>query len=63
MHTVQQNHRHITQGEDMNTEEINEMMSHLPSQQPEEPLLSRWIVGTMFILFVIAVCLVPDIWL
>jgi hypothetical protein len=45
----------------MNSEEINEMMSHLPSQQPEEPLLSRWIVGTMFILFVIAACLVPDI--
>jgi hypothetical protein len=47
----------------MNSKEIDEMMSHLPSQQHEEPLLSRWIVGTMFILFVIAVCLVPDIWL
>ena len=45
----------------MNRQEIDEMMSHLPSQQPEEPLLSRWIVGTMFILFVIVVCLVPDI--
>ena len=45
----------------MNRQEIDEMMSHLPNQQPEEPLLSRWIVGTMFIMFVVAVCLVPDI--
>lgn len=45
----------------MNRQEINEMMKDLPSQQPVEPLLSRWIIGTMFILFLIAVCMMPDI--
>lgn len=45
----------------MNRQEIDEMMSQLPSQQPEEPLLHRWIIGTMFTLFLIAACLMPDI--
>lgn len=44
----------------MNRQEIDEMMSQLPSQQPEESLLSRWIIGTMFTLFLIAACLMPD---
>jgi hypothetical protein len=35
----------------MNRPEIDKMMSQLPSQQPEESLLSRWFVGTMFIVF------------
>jgi hypothetical protein len=37
------------------------MMSHLPSQQPEESLLQRWIIGTMFTVFLIAACMMPDI--
>ena len=45
----------------MNSQEIDEMMAHLPSQQPEASLLNRWLVGTMFIVFLIAVCLIPDI--
>jgi hypothetical protein len=45
----------------MNRQEIDEMMSHLPSQQPEESLLSRWFIGTMFIVFLVVVCLMPDI--
>ena len=45
----------------MNHQEIDEMMSHLPSQQHEESLLERWIIGTMFTLFLIAACLMPDI--
>jgi hypothetical protein len=45
----------------MNREEIDEMMSHLPSQQPEESLLQRWFIGTMFIVFLVVVCVMPDI--
>jgi hypothetical protein len=45
----------------MNRQEIDEMMSHLPSQQPEESLLHCWVIGTMFTLFLIAACLMPDI--
>ena len=45
----------------MNRQEIDEMMSHLPSQQPEESLLHRWVIGTMFTLFLIIACLMPDI--
>ena len=45
----------------MNRQEINEMMKDLPSQQPEESLSNKLLVGTMFILFLIAVCMMPDI--
>jgi len=45
----------------MNKHEIDEMMSHLPSQQPKESLLHRWVIGTMFIVFLIAACIAPDI--
>jgi hypothetical protein len=45
----------------MNRQEINEMMKDLPSQQPEESLLSRWFIGTMFIVFLVVVCMMPDI--
>lgn len=45
----------------MNKHEIDEMMSHLPSQQPEESLLSRWFIGTMFIVFLVVVCMMPDV--
>ena len=45
----------------MNRQEINEMMKDLPSQQPEESLSNKLLVGTMFILFLIAACIAPDI--
>ena len=45
----------------MNKQEIDKMMSQLPSQQPKESLLHRWVIGTMFILFLILACLMPDI--
>ena len=45
----------------MNRQEIDEMMSHLPSQQREEPLLHRWVIGTMLIVFLVVVCMMPDI--
>ena len=41
----------------MNRQEIDEMMS----QQLEESLLSRWIIGTMFIVFLVVVCMMPDV--
>lgn len=44
----------------MNHQEIAEMMSRLPSQQPEESLLERWIIGTMFTVFLIVMCMFPD---
>ena len=45
----------------MNHQEIDEMMSQSPSQQREESLLERWIIGTMFIVFLIVMCMLPDI--
>lgn len=45
----------------MNKHEIDEMMKDLPSQQPEESLLSRWFIGTMFIVFLVVMCMLPDI--
>jgi len=45
----------------MNRQEIDEMMKDLPSQQREESLLERWIIGTMFTVFLIVICMLPDI--
>jgi len=45
----------------MNKQEIDEMMKDLPSQQPEELLSNKLLIGTMFILFLIAACIAPDI--
>ena len=45
----------------MTRQEVDEMMAHLPSQQPDESLLSRWIIGTMFTVFLIVMCMLPDI--
>jgi hypothetical protein len=44
----------------MNKREIDEMMAHLPSQQPEESLLSKVIIGIMFIMFLLFWLWVPD---
>ena len=45
----------------MNRKEIDEMMKDLPSQKPEESLSDRLLIGTMFFLFLIAACMMPDI--
>jgi hypothetical protein len=45
----------------MNRQEIDDMMGQLPSQQREESLLERWIIGTMFIVFLVVMCMLPDI--
>ena len=45
----------------MNRQEIDDMMGQLPSQQREESLLERWIIGTMFTVFLIIMCMLPDI--
>lgn len=45
----------------MNKQEIDEMMSHLPSQQPQESLRDKVLIGTMFAVFLIVVCMLPDI--
>ena len=45
----------------MNKQEIDEMMSHLPSQQPQESLLDKVLIGTMFTVFLIVLCMLPDI--
>lgn len=45
----------------MNHEEINEMMKDLPSQQlPEETALQKFIIGIMFIAFLMFWMWVPD---
>ena len=44
----------------MNKREIDEMMSHLPSQQVQETLLSKIIIAIMFILFLVFWLWVPD---
>jgi len=46
----------------MNRQEIDEMMSHLPSQQPEESLLHRWVIGTMFIVFLVLLMMLPELY-
>ena len=45
----------------MNKREIDEMMRHLPSQQPQESLLDKVLIGTMFTVFLIVLCMLPDI--
>lgn len=45
----------------MNKHEIDERMKDLPSQKPEESLSDRLLIGTMFILFLIAARMMPDI--
>lgn len=45
----------------MNREEIDDMMRRLPSQQPEETALQKWLISTMFIMFLILCMYAPDI--
>jgi len=45
----------------MNKQEIDEMMSHLPSQQPEETTGQKWLIGAWFVMFLILCVYAPDI--
>jgi hypothetical protein len=45
----------------MNKQEIDDMMKDLPSQQlPEETALQKFVIGIMFVLFLILWTWVPD---
>lgn len=45
----------------MNRQEIDEMMSRLPSQQPQETTWNKLWIGTWFIMFLILCAYAPDI--
>lgn len=45
----------------MNKKEIDEMMRHLPSQQPEETTGQKWMIGMWFVMFIILCIFAPDI--
>lgn len=49
-----------SKGEQMNKQEIDEMMSQLPSQQGwrEETTTEKWIGGLAFTLFLIMICFI-----
>lgn len=48
-------------GEAMNKQEINEMMSRLPSQQPQETTSHKVWISVWFIMFIILCIFAPDI--
>jgi hypothetical protein len=45
----------------MNRQEINKMMLRLPSQQPQESLTDKVLIGIIFTVFLIVMCMLPDI--
>jgi hypothetical protein len=45
----------------MNRQEIDEMMRHLPSQQPAETTTQKFIIGMWFVMFLILCAYAPDI--
>jgi len=45
----------------MNKQDIDEMMSHMPSQQPPETTGQKIVIGMMFVMFVILCAYAPDI--
>jgi hypothetical protein len=45
----------------MNKEEIDEMMSHLPSQRPSESMAWKIVIGMWFVMFLILCAYAPDI--
>ena len=45
----------------MNRQDIDEMMRHLPSQQPTETTTQKWMIGMWFIMFLILCVYAPDI--
>ena len=44
----------------MNKREIDEMMKDLPSQQPQESLLDKVVIGTMLVLAIGFLMWIPD---
>lgn len=44
----------------MNKREIDDMMRHLPSQKPEEPLWEKVVIGLLFIAFLVFWLWIPD---
>lgn len=44
----------------MNKHEIDEMMSKLPSQQPQETLLEKVAIGIMLVLAIGFLMMIPD---
>lgn len=44
----------------MNKQEIDEMMSKLPSQQPQETLLEKVAIGIMLVLAIGFLMMIPD---
>jgi hypothetical protein len=45
----------------MNKQEIDEMMSHLPSQRPPESNAAKFVIAMWFVMFVILCIYAPDI--
>lgn len=45
----------------MNKEEIDEMMSNLPSQRPPESMWSKIVISMWFVMFLILCAYAPDI--
>ena len=44
----------------MNKHEIDEMMKDLPSQQPQETLMEKVVIGTMLVLAIGLLMWIPD---
>ena len=44
----------------MNKHEIDEMMKDLPSQQPQETLMEKVVIGTMLVLAIGFLMMIPD---
>ena len=45
----------------MNRKEIEKLMADLPSQQPQETLNEKVIIGTMFIAFLVLLVMLPEL--
>lgn len=45
----------------MNRQEIDEMMRHLPSQQPRDSLRDNLFVGIIITVFFFVTCVLPDV--
>jgi len=45
----------------MNRREIDKMMRHLPSQRPQESLIDKLLICMLFLAFLVAIFMLPDI--
>jgi hypothetical protein len=45
----------------MNKQDIDDMMSRLPSQQPPETIWQKIVIGMMLVMFIILCAYAPDI--